>query len=260
MSRVHRAIADQREIIAMDAAISMRGLTKRYGDFVALDNLTLDIAKGAVFGFLGHNGAGKTTTVNILTSLLAPTSGSATIGGFDVVKDSLKSRALIGYVPENVRLYGALSAKDNLLFFAKLSGVEKPLQAIDETLALLDCTELRGKMVGSMSKGQRQRIGLAQAILHRPQVLFLDEPTSGLDPLGVKTLRDIITKLNKDQGITIFMNTHLISEVAQTCSSIAVLNHGRLAYTDTIDAVMKRFGNGSGLEELYLSMAPEEAA
>lgn len=244
----------------MTIAIRIENLTKRYGEFMALQDLTLDIKSGEVFGFLGHNGAGKTTTVNILTTLLAPTSGKASICGLDIVTQSMKARSHIGYVPENVRLYDAMTASDNLTYFAKLSGVVNPAQRITETLALLDCPELANKKVGAMSKGLRQRIGLAQAILHRPDVLFLDEPTSGLDPLGIKTLRDLITKLNRELGMTIFMNTHLISEVSRTCTSIAVLNHGRLAYADTIAGVLQRFGNEKTLEDMYLSLTPEAAA
>ena len=244
----------------MTTAIRTDKLTKRYGDFTALQDLSLDIKQGEVFGFLGHNGAGKTTTVNILTTLLAPTSGSASICGHDIASESMKARERIGYVPENVRLYDTMTASANLAYFAKLSGVANPAQRITETLKLLDCPELADKKVGAMSKGLRQRIGLAQAILHRPDVLFLDEPTSGLDPLGIKTLRDLISRLNRGLGMTIFMNTHLISEVSRTCTSIAVLNHGRLAYTDTIAGVLKRFGNDKSLEDLYLSLTPEAAA
>ncbi|MBI2717575.1 MAG: ABC transporter ATP-binding protein [Rhizobiales bacterium] len=244
----------------MDPAIGIDRLSKRYGSLAALDNLTLEIDRSEIFGFLGHNGAGKTTTINILTTLLAPTSGSASICGCDVVADSMKARQHIGYVPENVRLYDSMTARDNLLFFARLSGVREPSQRIGEVLAILDCPELATKRVGDMSKGQRQRIGLAQAILHRPDVLFLDEPTSGLDPLGIKTLRDLIVKLNRTLGMTIFMNTHLISEVSKTCTSIGVLNHGRLAYRDTIAGVLARFGDDQTLEELYLSLTPAAAA
>ena len=244
----------------MTPAIKMDGLTKRFGDFVALDNLTLEIEQGEIFGFLGHNGAGKTTTINILTTLLAPTSGSANVCGFDVVGQSMKARSHIGYVPENVRLYDSISGLENLLFFAKLSGVDEPRERIDATLAILDCVELSSKRVGDMSKGQLQRIGLAQAILHRPEVLFLDEPTSGLDPLGIKTLRDLIVKLNGELGMTIFMNTHLISEVSKTCTSIAVLNQGRLAYHDRIEGVLARFKDDQTLEDLYLSLNATRAA
>ena len=244
----------------MTPAIKMDRLTKRFCDYVALDNLTLEIEQGEIFGFLGHNGAGKTTTINILTTLLAPTSGSANVCGCDVVGQSMKARSNIGYVPENVRLYDSMSGLENLLFFAKLSGVDEPRERIDATLAILDCVELSSKRVGDMSKGQLQRIGLAQAILHRPEVLFLDEPTSGLDPLGIKTLRDLIVKLNRDLGMTIFMNTHLISEVSKTCTSIAVLNHGRLAYHDRIEGVLARFKDDQTLEDLYLSLNATRAA
>jgi ABC-2 type transport system ATP-binding protein len=243
-----------------DTAILIQGLTKRFDSFTALDRLDLEIQRGEIFGFLGHNGAGKTTTVNILTTLLKPTSGSASVCGCDVQSQSMAARGHIGYVPENVRLYASMTARDNLLFFARLSSVAEPKRAIDETLKILECGDLIGKRVGDMSKGQRQRIGLAQAILHRPDVLFLDEPTSGLDPLGIKTLRDLIVKLNRQFGMTIFMNTHLISEVSKTCTSIGVLNHGRLAYRDTIAGVTARFKDDRNLEELYLSLTPAKAA
>jgi ABC-2 type transport system ATP-binding protein len=244
----------------MPSVIAIDKLTKRYGDHVALDNLTLEVKAGEVFGFLGHNGAGKTTTQNILTTLLAPSSGSAKVCGHDVVTDSMAARGKLGYVPENVRLYDGMSARDNLVFFAKLSGVADPAARIRETLGFLDCEALADKRVGAMSKGQRQRIGLAQAMLHMPEVLFLDEPTSGLDPLGIKTLRDLIVRLNTQLGTTIFMNTHLISEVAKTCTSIGVLNQGKLVFHDTLKGVLAKFGDDTALEQLYLSMAPQVAA
>lgn len=241
-------------------AISINQLTKRYGQFAALSGLTLDIKTGEIFGFLGHNGAGKTTTIHILTTLLRPTSGSASICGFDVEGQHMMARRHIGYVPENVRLYDTLTALENLLFFARLSGVEDPRSRITETLATLECSFLADKRVGDMSKGQRQRIGLAQAILHRPDVLFLDEPTSGLDPQGIKTLRDLIVKLNREFGMTIFMNTHLISEISKTCTSIGVLNQGKLVYHDSISGVLARFKDDKTLEDLYLSLGTDKAA
>ena len=241
-------------------AISIERLTKRYGSFSALEDLTLEIKRGEIFGFIGHNGAGKTTTISILTTLLAPTSGTACVCGYDVVKQSMQARSHIGYVPENVRLYDAMSAIENLLFFAQLSGVDDPRNCVDETLAILDSPQLAQKRIGDMSKGQCQRIGLAQAILHRPDVLFLDEPTSGLDPLGIKTLRDLIVKLNRELGMTVFMNTHLISEISKTCTSIGVLNQGRLAYHDSIAGVLARFKDDQTLEDLYLSLSTPQAA
>jgi ABC-2 type transport system ATP-binding protein len=244
----------------MANAIDTQKLSLSYGHHIALKALNLEVEEGEIFGFLGHNGAGKTTTINILTTILAPTSGKASVCGHDVKTESMMVRQKIGYVPENVKLYESLSSFDNLMFFAKLSGVAQPAARISETLNFLECPELAPRLVGTLSKGLRQRIGLAQAILHRPQVLFLDEPTSGLDPLGIKTLRDLIVRLNREFGTTIFMNTHLISEVAKTCTSIAVLNQGKLVYQDTIGAVMKRFGDDAALESLYLSLVPSEAA
>jgi ABC-2 type transport system ATP-binding protein len=240
-------------------AIEIDGLCKRFDNFEALKNISLTIAAGEIFGFLGHNGAGKTTTLNILTTLLKPTSGHASINGFDVVADPIGARRRIGYVPENVRLYAGLTANDNLRFLGKLSGLRNPDARIEETLAFLECAELGPKRVGTMSKGQRQRVGLAQALLHHPDVLFLDEPTSGLDPLGIKTLRDLIIRLNRQRGTTVFMNTHLISEIAKTCTSIGVLSNGQLVFHDKIDVVMKRFGDDAALENIYLSLTPAAA-
>lgn len=237
-----------------DPIIRLDHLTRRYGDVAVVDGLTFDIAAGEVFGFLGHNGAGKTTTIQMLTTLAAPTSGTATIAGFDIISSPLEVRRRIGYVPENIRLYDTLTATENLMFFARLSGVVKPSLRVAEVLAYLDCTELGPRRVGTFSKGMRQRIGLAQAILHRPQVLFLDEPTSGLDPTGIKMLRDLIGQLNRDQGMTIFMNTHLISEIAQTCTSIAVLGNGRLIFHDRVEVVTARYGDAAAIEALYLSL------
>ena len=240
----------------MTPAILTNQLAMRYDGAFALKPLDLEVATGQVFGFLGHNGAGKTTTLNILTTLLKPTSGTALVCGHDVVAEGFEARRRLGYVPENVRLYEAMSANDNLRFLAQLSGIRKPDEEIRSTLKFLECEDLGPRRVGAMSKGQRQRIGLAQAILHRPDIFFLDEPTSGLDPLGIKTLRDLIIRLNKERGTTIFMNTHLISEVSKTCTSIGVLNHGQLVFHDKIAEVLRRFGDDTALEHLYLSLAP----
>ena len=231
-------------------------LTQSFDGVTVVDALSMDIAQGEIFGFLGHNGAGKTTTIQMLTTLARPASGTATVAGHDIGTDPLAVRRAIGYVPENVRLYDTLTAVENLVFFARLSGVADLKRRVNEVLDLLDCTYLANKRVGSFSKGMRQRVGLAQAILHQPAVLFLDEPTSGLDPMGIKMLRDLIGRLNTECGMTIFMNTHLISEIAKTCTSIAVLSHGKLVFHDRIEAVTARYGDDAALEELYLSLTP----
>ncbi len=236
------------------AIIQTQGLTKSYKGFVALDHLDLTVAAGEVFGFLGHNGAGKTTAVSLLTTLIKPTSGTATVGGFDIVDDSLQVRRCIGYLPENVMFYDNLTAKENLLFFAQLSGVAEAKEKIQVTLKFLDMLDVGDQRLGTFSKGMRQRIGIAQAILHDPQVLFLDEPTSGLDPMGIHQLRGILRRLNQEKGMTIFMNTHLLSEVAKTCTTIGVLNHGRLIYQDSLTNTLNRFHDEASLEEIYLSV------
>lgn len=229
-------------------------LGKKYGDFSAVENLSLSVKEGSIFGFLGHNGAGKTTTISMLTTLILPTSGKASIGGYDVVKDNLKVRNLIGYLPENVTLYGDLTAVENLRFFGKLSGVKDVDASIEDILKLLDFTEWKNRKVKTYSKGMRQRIGIAQAILHKPKILFLDEPTSGLDPQGTKELRDILLLLNKELGTTIFMNTHLLSEVTKLCTDIGIISKGKLLLADSIKNIEKKFPEEKSLEEIYFKI------
>ncbi|MEI6364028.1 MAG: ABC transporter ATP-binding protein [Actinomycetes bacterium] len=237
-----------------DIAIHTSGLTKSYGDKAALRDLDLTIEAGEVFGLLGHNGAGKTTTVNLLTTLLAPSSGEIHVAGVDAAVDPNQVRRVIGYLPENVQFYDNLTTMENLRFFGRLSGLSKPDGRIREVLEYLDFTGHDHERVGSFSKGMRQRVGIAQAILHEPTVLFLDEPTSGLDPEGVRQLRDVIVSLNRDLGMTIFMNTHLLSEVTKTCTSIGILRQGELAYQSSLEATLEAFPGEDSLEEIYLNI------
>lgn len=225
----------------------------------AVRGLELTITTGEVFGLLGHNGAGKTTTVNMLTTLLAPTSGRIEVADIDVVDHPNEVRRVIGYLPENVQFYDNLTTLENLRFFGRLSGLSRPDARIHEVLEYLDFTGHDKQRVGTFSKGMRQRVGIAQAILHAPQVLFLDEPTSGLDPEGVHQLREVIIRLNRDLGMTVFMNTHLLSEVTRTCTSIGILRRGELVYHDTLAATMEAFPGEDSLEEIYLSLIPASA-
>lgn len=240
-------------------AISTRALSRSYGAFTALHPLDLNIPKGEIFGFLGHNGAGKTTTIRLLTTLTEASAGQASVAGYDIAGNVVQLRRAIGYLPENVRLYDRLTTRENLRFFAELSQLDDARARVEEVMAFLDIRALADRRVGTFSKGMRQRVGLAQAIVHRPSVLFLDEPTSGLDPMGVRMLREVIERLNAG-GMTIFMNTHLLSEVARSCTSIGVLSHGRLVFHDRIEAVSARYGDEAALEELYLSVVPEQEA
>ena len=234
--------------------VELENLRHSYGEVAVLHGIDLRIPEGEIFGFLGHNGAGKTTTIHVLTTLITPSSGTARVCGFDVVEQRLDVQRSIGYLPENVRLYDSLTAAENLRFFAQLSGVEDVPRAIDDALGFLQCRDLADRRVGTFSKGMRQRIGIAQAILHEPRVLFLDEPTSGLDPMGVRQLRETIVRLNAGRGITIFMNTHLLSEVARVCTTIGVLADGELIYNDSLASTLERFPDEASLEDIYVRL------
>ena len=242
-----------------DSPIRLHALTKSYGPHAALDGLTLEVPAGEVFGLLGHNGAGKTTTVNLLTTLMEPTSGEAEIGGNSIRHHPAGVRRAIGYLPENVRFYDHLTLRENLRFFGELSGVRRPDRRISEVLELIGFTGHDRERVGTFSKGMRQRVGIAQAILHEPQVLFLDEPTSGLDPAGVRSLRELIVQLNAELGITVFMNTPLLSEVTRTCTSIGILREGKLVHHDTLQNTLGMFPEESSLEEIYFQLDPAVA-
>lgn len=241
-------------------AISTDGLARSYGTKQALSPLTLEVNAGEIFGLLGHNGAGKTTTVNLLTTLLEPTAGTAMVGGHSVTSDPLGVRRSIGYLPENVQFYDNLTVMENLRFFGELSGLHRPEARIREVLAILEFEGRENQRLGTFSKGMRQRVGIAQAILHSPSVLFLDEPTSGLDPEGVRTLRETIVRLNHEYGITIFMNTHLLSEVTKTCTSIGILRGGHLVHHESLEKTLSAFPGEDSLEEIYFQLEAEPAA
>ncbi|MBI3428886.1 MAG: ABC transporter ATP-binding protein [Actinobacteria bacterium] len=237
-----------------ELAISAKHITKRYDDKTALNDLTLSVNHGEIFGLLGHNGAGKTTTVSILTTLTTPTSGEATINGFDIQSKPKQVRQSIGYLPESVQFYEYLTVFENLDYLAKLSGLKNPRNRILEVLEFLEFEEHLNERISTFSKGMKQRVGIGQAILHSPQVLFLDEPTSGLDPEGVIQLRELITLLNHELGMTIFMNTHLLSEVTKLCTQIGILKNGTLIYQNSLVSTIGSFDAGDSLEDIYFKI------
>jgi ABC-2 type transport system ATP-binding protein len=206
--------------------IDIENLTRKFGNLTAVDNVTLHVERGEVFGFLGPNGAGKTTTVRMLCCLIGKTSGKARIGEFSVEKESdcLQIRKIVGFLPENVGLYDSLSAYRNLDFYGKLYEVsdQKRAENIERLLRLLGIWERREDAVGTFSKGTKQKIAIARALIHEPQVLFLDEPTANLDPEASKTVRDFILDLKKERT-TIFLNTHNLDEAERLCDRIAIL-------------------------------------
>jgi ABC-2 type transport system ATP-binding protein len=240
-------------------AIKTLKLSKSYGEKQVVKSLDLTVKRGEVFGLLGHNGAGKTTIVTMLTTLLEPTAGKALVAGHDIALEPNEVRKAIGYLPENVQFYDNLTLSENLQFFGRLSGIAHPGQRIETVLNFLDFAGHKDERLGTFSKGMRQRVGIAQAILHQPKLLFLDEPTSGLDPQGVKNLRDIILSLNAEFGMTIFMNTHLLSEVTKTCTSIGILRAGELIYHNSLSHTLQLFPDQMSLEDIYLDIESRPA-
>lgn len=220
--------------------IETRNLTRRFGDIVAVDDLTLAIDEGAVFGLLGPNGAGKTTTVRMLAALIAPTSGAARVAGFDIGRDDMEVRRRVGILTESPGLYDKLSAAQNLAFFADLYEVpaERQPAQVERYLRLLGLWERRHEPVAGFSKGMRQKLAIARALLHEPPVLFLDEPTAGLDPQAARTVRDFIEEL-REAGRTTLLTTHNLDEAERLCDHIGVLNT-HLVAVDTPNNLRRR--------------------
>jgi ABC-2 type transport system ATP-binding protein len=237
--------------------IETQGLTKYFGDILAVESLDLSVEDGEVFGFLGPNGAGKTTTIRLLTALIAPTSGKSWVAGFEVGREDDDVRRNVGVLTEAPGLYDRLSAERNLEFFARLYEVEKIEEQVERYLRMLGLWDRREEAAGTFSKGMRQKLAIARALLHEPKVLFLDEPTSGLDPEAARLVRDFISGL-KEQGRTIFLCTHNLAEADQLCNRIAVFNT-RLLALDTPAALRRQLygrsivfhlaGSGSRFEQ-----------
>jgi len=203
--------------------INTNGLARRFGDVTAVEDLHLEVEKGEVFGFLGPNGAGKTTTIRMLAALIAPTSGEATVAGLQIGRENREIRQHVGVLTETPGLYKRLSAIDNLLFFAKLYGVSEPQKQAERYLRLFELWDRRDDLAGTLSKGMRQKLAIARAMLHEPQILFLDEPTAGLDPEAAKVVRNLIETLRTRER-TIFLCTHNLDEADRLCDRVALFN------------------------------------
>lgn len=203
--------------------IETEALTRKFGERLAVEGLDLEVAEGEVFGFLGPNGAGKTTTVRMLAALIAPTSGRATVAGFRLGEENHKIREVVGVLTENPGLYEKLSAYQNLDFFARLYNVRDRAKQVEKYLRMLDLWDRRDEPAGRFSKGMRQKVALARALLHEPKVLFLDEPTAGLDPEAAKLVRDFIEELAEAERRTIFLCTHNLSEAERLCDRIGLI-------------------------------------
>ncbi len=217
--------------------ISVRNLTKRYGDLVAVDDVTFTVERGEVLGFLGPNGAGKTTTMRMITGYLVPTSGTVEVDGYDVVESPLEARTRIGYLPENPPLYGEMTVYDYLDFVADIRGVPRAVKSrrIDEAMEWCGIGNVRGRLIGHLSKGFKQRIGIAQALVHEPSLLILDEPTQGLDPKQIIEIRQLIKQLTGER--TVILSTHILHEVQMTCSRVVIINEGKVVLTESLDSL-----------------------
>jgi len=215
-------------------AIEVRGLTKKFGDFVAVDSISFDVNEKEIFGFLGPNGAGKSTTIRMLCTLARPTAGEAKVAGYDLLKESDKVRASIGLVSEKMIMYERLTAAENLRFFGNLYGMPKRRleERIDELLKLVDMYRWKDAQIGTFSTGMKQRINVIRALLTEPKIIFMDEPTLGLDPQTTLSIRQIIRDINKN-GTTVILTTHAMLEAETLSERVAIIDHGRIVALDT---------------------------
>lgn len=236
--------------------IRTQNLLKKYNEFKAVDNLSLEVKEGEIYGFLGPNGAGKTTTILMLLGILKPTQGEVYLFGQNIAKDFLSIKKKMGVVSEKQYLYKEMTAGEYLNFFADLYGVKNRKKKIDQLLEAVNLLEVRNRKLGAFSRGMQQKLGFARALLHDPQLLLLDEPVSGLDPTGIKQIRDLMEQENR-KGRTIFISSHLLSEVEKLCGKVGIINKGRLLAEDTMDNLRKRLTDVVELE-IELTEAKKE--
>lgn len=231
--------------------IEVQHLSKRYGPFTAVDDVSFSVGRGEVLGFLGPNGAGKTTTMRVLTGYMPPTEGTATVAGYDVVTHAIDAKRRTGYLAETPPLYADMSVRDYLLFCASIKGVPRSERgaAVARAMERTRVADMAGRLCGRLSKGYKQRVGLAQALLHDPDVLILDEPTAGLDPKQIIETRRLIRELGGSH--TIILSTHILPEVSQTCHRVVIINKGRVVAVDTPDNLTARL---RGSESLYVQV------
>jgi len=245
----------------MSEILSIKSLTRRFKEVVAVDTLTLSVDAGEVFGLLGRNGSGKTTLIRMLTTLLAPTKGSASVGGFDVVREPAAVRRLIGYVPQALSADGELTGYENLRVFSILYDIprERREARIRESLAFMGLTEHGDKMVKDYSGGMIRRLEIAQAMLHQPKLMFLDEPTVGLDPIAREIVWAHIDRLRADYGTTIFFTTHYMDEAQQLCTKAAIMRKGKLIVVGTTDELKQAIGGNATLDDVFVHYTGDSA-
>lgn len=235
--------------------IQVENLTKYYGEYAAIENVSFAVEKGEILGFLGPNGAGKSTTMKMLTGYLTPSAGRVEVGGYDMAKDPIKAKSLIGYLPENPPVYPEMSVRDYLAFAAKLRGVpgRDVKAAVDEVIQRCILTEVPNKLIAHLSKGFQQRVGIAQALVHKPKVIILDEPTNGLDPKQIIQIRELIKSLAQEH--TVILSTHILPEVQVTCSRVLIINQGTVVAEGKPEELEGKLRGGLRIE--LLARAPE---
>ncbi|MDD2889189.1 MAG: ATP-binding cassette domain-containing protein [bacterium] len=236
--------------------IEVKNLTKSYGSFKAVDNISFEVGSGEIVGFLGPNGAGKTTTLRIVTGYFPPTVGTCKIMGFDIEKDPIPAKTKTGYIPENNPLYSEMKIMEYLAFIGQLRKVEKLNDRIKEVVAICGLKSVISKAIGELSKGYKQRVGLAQAIIHNPEILIMDEPTEGLDPNQIVEVRELIKTLGEKK--TVIISTHRLSEVEATCKRVIIINRGKII-ADAPKDEMHKLAAGKTIVELELK-APKDKA
>ena len=234
--------------------IKVEGLTKRYGDVTAIEDLSFQVEKGEIVGFLGPNGAGKTTTMRIITGFLPSTDGMVSVSGHDIFEKPMEVKKKIGYLPEHPPLYADMTVAGYLKFVSKIKGVPRSARAdaIDRMVQRCGLKDVRKKIIGKLSKGYRQRVGLAQAMIHDPEVLILDEPTIGLDPKQIIEIRELVKSLAGDQ--TIILSTHILPEVTMICQRCLIIDQGRIVADDSLEALTAQ----GSLESVFLKLTTED--
>ncbi|MDQ1281381.1 MAG: type transport system ATP-binding protein [Thermoproteota archaeon] len=243
---------------AMVYSISVESITKYLGKTLAVDHASFNVQEGIVFGLLGPNGAGKTTTIRMLTTVLKPDEGTAKIRGYDLVKDAVKVREVIGVLPEDTGLYDRLTPAEMLIFHGKIRGMDKKeiLEKTEKYLSMLDLQANRDQKVGTFSKGMKQKLALIRAVFHEPEIIFLDEPTVGLDVMSARQIRKLISE-ESGHGTTVVLSTHNMWEAQQLCREVAVINKGKIVSQGTIEA-LEQLTHEKDLEDVFVHLVRGE--
>lgn len=246
----------------MELVVEARDIVKKYGDFKAVDGISFHVAQSEIFGLLGPNGAGKTTTILMLLGMTEPTAGEIKVCGYDPNKEPLKVKRIAGYLPENVGFYEDMTARENLIYLARLNGIpdDVALKKIDDILETVGLSDVRDKLTGTYSKGMRQRLGLASVLIKDPKLVILDEPTTGIDPEGTEQVLSLIYKMSKEMGVSILLSSHLLYQVQQICDRVGIMFKGKMVAMGSIEEIGRQaLGEREGIMKLSYEYINEEA-